>query len=62
MYEKIYFRRILTELNDKLSSIGIKPYSANINDNVNNLMNIFKDVLDRHDPERPMSKERTTLE
>ena len=51
MHEKFYSGRILSELKNKLSNIAC---SANIDDNVNSLIAIFKDILDRHAPLRPI--------
>ena len=45
-----------------MSYIAFKPYSANIDDNVNSLIAIFQDILDRHAPLRPMSKKRKMFE
>ena len=56
MYEKFYSGRFLNELKNKLSNIAFEPYTANIDDNVNSLIAIFKDIQDRHAPLRPMSK------
>ena len=52
----------LNELKNKFSNIAFEPYSAKIDNNVNSLIALFKDVLDRHAPLRTMSKKRTTFE
>ena len=44
-----------------MSNIAFEPYTASIDDNVNNLIAIFKDILDRHAPLRPMSKKEQRL-
>ena len=46
----------LNELKNKLSNIAFEPYTASIDDNVNSLIAIFEDILDRHASLRPMSK------
>ena len=51
----------LTELKNKLSTIAFEPYTASIDDNVNSLIAIFKDILDRHAPLRPTSKKEQRL-
>ena len=48
--------KFLNELKNKLSNIAFEPYTASIDDNVNSLIAIFKDILDRHASLRPMSK------
>ena len=44
-----------------MSNIAFEPYTANIDDNVNTLIAIFKDILDCHAPLRPMSKKEQRL-
>ena len=44
----------LNELKNKLSNIAFEPYTASIDDNVNSLIAIFKDILDHHAPLHPM--------
>ena len=51
-------KEFLNELKNKLSNIAC---TANIDDNVNSLIAIFKDILDRHAPLRPMSKKEQCL-
>ena len=51
----------LNELKNKLSNIAFEPYTASIDDNVSSLIAIFKDILDRHAPLRPMSKKEQRL-
>ena len=51
----------LNELKNKLSNIAFEPSSANINDNVNSLIALFKDILVRHAPLRSMSKKEQRL-
>ena len=61
MHEKFYSGRILNELKNKLSNIAFEPYTASIDDNVNSLIAIFKNILNRHAPMRPMSKKEQRL-
>ena len=51
----------LNELKSKLSNIAFELYTASIDNNVNCLIVIFKDILDRHAPLRPMSKKEQRL-
>ena len=44
-----------------MSNIAFEPYTASIDDNVNSLIAIFKYILDRHAPLRPMSKKEQRL-
>ena len=46
----------LNELENKLLNIAFEPYAANIDDKFNSLIALFKVILDRHAPLRPMSK------
>ena len=51
----------LNELKNKFSNIAFEPYSAKIDTNVNSLIALFKDVLDRHAPLRTTSKKEERL-
>ena len=51
----------LNKLKNKLSNIAFEPYSAYIDNNVYNLIAIFKDILDCHALLRPMSKNEQLL-
>jgi len=51
----------VTDLEHKLSRIDFKSKSTCVNDNVNNLITVFKGVLNHHAPLRAMSRSEKRL-
>ena len=54
-------KKFFTELEDTLSNMYIESYSASIDDNVNSVIDEFKEMHDRHARLRPISKKEQRL-
>jgi len=50
------FENFLTDLNDNLSKIEIDSTKTNVNSDVVKVSSMFKSILDKHAPLRPMSR------
>ena len=59
--KRFILEEFLTDLAEKLSQINVESNSTSINDNVDNLVSIFKTTLNCHAPLRPLSRREQRL-